>query len=448
MGSAHSLGISDIRLYIPSPRIDLGTLVERRVAENPRLDRHLERACRVTGQEAIRFPEQWEDSATMAAQAALGLVQGAAEMSGKVRHLVVGTETGVDHSKPVSAYVQGMLERAPAGLLPTISSFQVQHACAGGTMGVLSVAGLLATGGRAGDSGIVVNSDIARYQVETTAEVTQGAGAVALHVTPSPRLLELDLSSVGYWSRDVDDFFRPLGSAVAQVRGSFSMKCYWESLEAAFLDHCGRRGEKPERVLEETDLFALHTPFRNMPETALQRLFERQLGFDAGRTRAFLQEKGFFAGVDPVARIGNIYTGSLWAALAFLLENRFRAFGDRIVGKRVLLASYGSGNTMVVLSARVAAAAPAVISRWGLSRVFTSARAASFEEYSAWIAGPGDPEDHERMIEQASLPPGAFFLAGIRKDGYREYRKAEELGDWLKEREASRDLHRSFAVHR
>jgi hydroxymethylglutaryl-CoA synthase len=196
----------------------------------------------------------------------------------------------------------------------------------------------------------------------------------------------------------------------------------------------------------ETDILALHTPFRNMPETALQRLFERQLGFDAGRTRTFLQERGFFAGVDPVAEIGNIYTGSLWAVLVFLLHERYQALGDRIIGKRVLLASYGSGNTMIVMAGRVAEAAPQVIARWKPGKIFASARAASFEEYSAWIAGPADAEDQDRVIEQATLPAGAFFLAGTRKDGYREYRRAEELGDWIKEREASRDLHRSLAV--
>jgi hydroxymethylglutaryl-CoA synthase len=441
------VGINDISLYLPSPRIDIASVVERRVFDNPRLDRHMERACRTTGQRAIRFPEPWEDSATMAAQAGLGLLSRVdASGRGGIRHLAVGTETGVDHSKPISAYVQGMLERAGAGLPRSASSFQVQHACAGGTMALLGTAALLYAGGREGESGLVLSTDIARYESESTAEITQGAGAVAMQVSLSPRLLELDLSSVGYWSMDVDDFFRPLGSTVAQVKGSYSMKCYWDSLEGAFRDHCRQTGTEPERALAEADLFALHTPFRNMPESAMVRLLERIMGFGADRAHAFLQERGFSAGVDPMADIGNIYSASLWAVLAFLLEERYRELGSAIVGKRVLLASYGSGSTMVVISGRVAASAPEVISRWELGRLMGSARTAGFDEYSAWLAGAGDAEEHERMIDQAALPAGAFFLAGIRKDGYREYRKAEELGDWIKEREASRDLHRSLAV--
>jgi hydroxymethylglutaryl-CoA synthase len=444
-----STGISDISLYVPSPAIGLDVLVKRRVLLNPRLDRHLERACRVTGQKAIRFPEIWEDTATLAASAARGLfLQNPSLEARSVRHLAVGTETGVDHSKPVSAYVQGMLQRAGTHLPGSLSSFQVQHACAGGTMALLSVASLLATAGRPGDCGIVVSSDVARYETESTAEITQGAGAVALHVSHAPRLLELELSTAGFASADVDDFFRPLGSITARVNGSYSMKCYWESLEAAFLDHCARSGTRPEQALLDTDWFVLHTPFRNMPQQAMEKLFERVLGYDTARTRAVLAEKSFDAAVEPLASIGNLYAGSLTAALAFLLEDRWRAEAEAIVGKSILLASYGSGSTMVVLRARVAPAAPQVIRRWALEKVFTSARPATFEEYEAWTAGPVQPELHARLMENAVVPPERFLLSGIRKDGYREYEfsTAQRIENRGEEREASDDLHGSVAL--
>jgi hydroxymethylglutaryl-CoA synthase len=440
----HPVGISDIAMYVPPPMIDLQEIVASRVAENPRMERHLERAVRVTGQKAIRFPEAWQDTATLAAQAARDLLRGNPRIDpGSFRHLAVGTESGVDHSKPVSAYVQGMLQRAGVAVPSSLSSFQAQHACAGATVALLSVAGLLAAGGRRSDSGLVVASDIARYETGSTAEITQGAGAVALHVESSPRLLEIDLGSVGFHSRDVDDFFRPLGSATARVKGSYSMDCYADGLDAAFLDHCARSGRAPEKALRETDFFVLHTPFRNMPETALEKLFARRLGIDAGRSRELMRERGFFSSVDPLARIGNIYTASLYAVLAFLLEDRYRALGDEIVGKRVLLASYGSGNTMMVFSARVAPGAPRVISRWDLRRVFDSARAASFGEYAQWASGA---EAHPRLVDNAVIPPDAFFLAGVRKDGYREYRKGGDLSPRVEEREAAVDLPQPVAV--
>jgi hydroxymethylglutaryl-CoA synthase len=441
------LGISDIGIYVPAPALSLKTLVERRVRLNPRLDRHLERACRVTGQQIIRFPEIWEDTATLAASAANVLFERGMNPR-SIRHVAVGTESTVDHSKPISAYVQGMLQSAGVDLPGSLSSFQVQHACAGGTMALLSVAGMLATAGRPGETGLVISSDIARYETESTAEITQGAGAVALSVEERPRLIELDLSSVGFHSADVDDFFRPLGSATARVNGSFSMRCYSESLEAAFLDHCARAGDMPERVLRETDFFVLHTPFRNMPESALEKLLAKVLGFDAARAHVLLAEKSLAAGTDPLARIGNLYAASLTAALAFLLEDRWKALGSGIVGKSVLLASYGSGNTMAVLRGRIAPDAPSVIAGWNLQRVFDSARPALFEEYDAWTTGPVQPELYDRLMENATVPPGAFALSAIRKDGYREYKFAARapVSDRGEEREAPDDLHGSVAI--
>jgi hydroxymethylglutaryl-CoA synthase len=246
----------------------------------------------------------------------------------------------------------------------------------------------------------------------------------------------------------VDDFFRPLGSITARVNGSYSMRCYCESLEAAFLDFCSRSGTRPEHALLDTDYFVLHTPFRNMPESAMEKLFEKVLGYDANQTRKVLAEKSFAAAIDPLARIGNLYAGSLTAALAFLLDERFRALGGGIAGKRILLASYGSGNTMVVLRARIAPQAAEVISRWRLETVFSSARAATFEEYEAWTAGPVQPELHARLMENAIVPPETFFLSGIRKDGYREYEfsTAQGLANRGEEREAPDDLHGSVAV--
>ena len=446
-----TVGISDMGLYVPPPEMDVEALIERRVSENPMLDRHLERAGRVTGQSAFRFPEIWEDSATLAARSALELITRNPTLdTASLRHLIVGTETGVDHSKPVSAYVQGMLQKAGLSLPTSLSSFQTQHACAGGTFGLLSVASLLAAAGRQGESGLVLSTDIARYETKSTAEITQGAGAVALLVEAAPRLVELNIANLGFCSRDVDDFFRPLGSITARVNGSYSMKCYWESLLDAFHDYCAQSGEKPDEALLSTDYFILHTPFRRMPETALQKLLERVLGFDAARSKAFLEEKSFASGVDPLGRIGNIYNGSLFAVLAFLLHERYQALGEGIVGKRLLFASYGSGNTMVVFAGRVAPEAPKVISRWGLDRVLDSARRARFEEYEAWIAGPAQPELYAELLSHAKPPSGAFVLNGIRKDGYREYAftGAKEPADRVEEGGAPGDLHRPVPILR
>jgi hydroxymethylglutaryl-CoA synthase len=429
--------------------MDLDRLVAARVAENPKLARHLERALQTTGQKAIRFPDLWEDTATMAAQSAYDLLRRNPKLDlSAIRHLSVGTETTVDHSKPVSAYVQGMLQKAGVKLTDALSSYQVQHACAGATIGLLGVGSMLQVGGRPGESGVVIASDVARYDLESTAEITQGAGAVGMLVEQSPRLVELDLTSVGLFSRDVDDFFRPLGSKTAKVKGRYSMKCYLESLEGALLDHSWRLDRTPQQVLAESDLIMLHTPFRNMPESAMQYLLERHFGYTNGHTESFLRERGFYQGVDPLARIGNLYTGSLYVALAFLLYYRYKELGERIVGKRLLLASYGSGNTMIIQAGQVVPTAPTVLATWDLDRLLSVGREATFEEYSTWAAGPYEAAQYAELAKGVTLPGGSFYLAQIREDGYREYGYAAELRDWLPQREAPVDLHRPVPILR
>jgi len=161
---AAPFGLSDIALYVPRLEMDLGRLTAARTRANPQLRQHLERARGTTGQVVVRFPKSWEDTATMAAQAGLELL---ARQSGldprTIRYLAVGTETSLDHSKPVSSYVQGMLMEAGVSLPTSLTNFQLQHACAGGMLAVLSVGSLLALSGDRRDCGLVMASDIARY---------------------------------------------------------------------------------------------------------------------------------------------------------------------------------------------------------------------------------------------------------------------------------------------
>lgn len=416
-----TVGLGDLYLYAPAPRIDLKEIVTARVEEDPRMERHLDRACRTTGQRAIRFPEPWEDAATLAASAAAGLLRGTAAAE-TIRHLVVGTESGLDHSKPLSSWVQGMLRDGGHALSERLSSFQVQHACAATTLSLLSVASLLGHGGPA-ERGLVVASDIARYDAGSTAEITQGAGAAALLVERDPGLIELDLGSVGFCSRDTDDFFRPLGSTTARVKGQYSMQNYLDSLEVAFLDHCSRLGSTPGDVLRGTDMFVLHAPFRNMPMMAMLRLLDRHLGLGEVQAEAFLEERGFHQAIDPIADIGNTYSAAMYFGLGFLLEDRRAALGTRLAGRSILMASYGSGSTMAVVSGRLSGRAADTIARWRLDQAPGRGRQAEWAEYVGWISGAASPRAD---VGGRMIPQGAFYLAGVRRDGYREYGFAAE----------------------
>ena len=438
-----NVGISNMAFHLPTKRMGLDRLVAHRVAEDPSLERHLERALATTGQRAIRFPEPWEDTATMAAQSTMKLHRLEPKAMGdNTRYLTVGTETGLDHSKPVSAYVQGALGKAGLELPRTHSSFQVQHACAGAALSLLGVSALLAQSKSDTDNGIVIASDIARYEGSTTAEVTQGAGAVAMLVEKSPRLLELDLSTVGYCSTDVDDFFRPLGSETAKVRGGYSMRCYLHNFEVAMQDHCAQRGQSPTEVLREFDYFVLHAPFSKMPEFALRRLLQKHLDLSESAASVYLEEHGIPAIEKAVSESGNTYSAAMWLSLGALLQSEYDRLGKDIAGKRALLVSYGSGNTTAVISARIAGGAPEVLAGWSEDVILGVPAEAGMEDYLHWMQSP-HPATEGVFPESASGLRDSFYFAGLREDGYREYGYQGADADGHTEVEASRDLHGS-----
>lgn len=420
-----TVGISNMSLYVPTPVISLERILEHRVAADPSFERRLRRAIDATDQLSIRFPNPWEDPVTMAAEAIRGLLRQRGDLRG-MRYLATGTETSVDMSKPISAYTQGALQRSGVAVPREISTFQVQHACAGGTISLTGIGALLQASARDEEFGVVVSTDVARYTTPSTAEITQGAGAVAMLVERNPRLLQLDLTTIGLASDDVDDFFRPLASVTARVKGRYSVDCYNDALDTAFLNHAERSGTDPEEALRSTDMFVLHVPFYRMAVTGLTRLLEKRLDMDHEAAHHFLEERHFFEGIEASRHIGNIYSGSIFMSLMYSLWNRFRVEGDAIVGRSVLLASYGSGNTMTVLRGTVAPDAPRVLAEWDLQAILDAAGEADFSRYSRFVEREQYDLSHGPISDGSDVPAGSFYLAEIREDGYRDYRfKAE-----------------------
>ena len=417
------VGIHDLALAVPRNRIDLAELAARRIADDPSMEKRLARALATTGQRTMRYPGPTEDTVTLAAEALRTLLDARPDLDSKgLRFLTLGTETGVDMSKAGSSYVLGLLQNSGYSLPTTLSTFQVQHACAGGTLALLTLAAFLQAAGQEGDCAAVLTSDIARYKAPSTAEITQGAGASALWVARNPDLLELDLTTAGFASHDVDDFFRPLGSTIARVKGGYSLACYHESLDQAFEDHCRRAGVSPADELASVDAFSLHVPYATMPVSAMEKLLEKHLALDAAASRTFLEERGFFAGLEPTAQIGNLYTGSLYLNLVFGLAERASVWGAHTAGKKVLLASYGSGNNMAVFVGRLAPQALRTISKWRLEPLLTDFDDPSFDFYQSWLHTEKSAHNYAALYAANPPQPGRFALTGIREDGYREYR--------------------------
>lgn len=260
--------------------------------------------------------------AAEAARRALGHWRGDRSRIGLI---AVGSESALDMSRPLSAFVAEAL-----GLSGAIRSYEVKHACYGGTLALRQAAEWIRSGAARGRAALVIAADVALYAPEDPGEPTQGGGAVAMIVDSEARIAEVALDSYAF-SEPAFDFWRPVGEKYPRVDGRFSLECYQKAAEACFRQAYGEA--RPED-LERLAALAFHVPFPKMVKKTLQHLGAR-LAWSEAETAAFYAAK-----VEPTMSlnrlVGNAYTASLWLSVADTLRGRAE-------GEKIAAFSYGSG---------------------------------------------------------------------------------------------------------
>lgn len=397
------IGIHALGVAVPRRYVDMADLAHARGVDPGKYIQGL-------GAREMAVAEPGEDTVALAAQAARRALTASGFERDTLGMLVVGTETGVDHSKPVASFVHGLLQ------LPTaMRVFDTQHACYGGTAGVMAAVEWIASGAADGRAALVVCSDIARYGVGTAGEPTQGAGAVAMVISTDPGLVELDVGISGAASTHVHDFWRPLGMREAQVDGHYSVQCYLDAVATAYRGWRTRaldRGLIPAGGLASEHLARIcyHVPFCKMARKAHLHVRRTDLEDSGGAWDAAAEDQrgpaSFNEQVDPslglCARIGNIYTGSLYLGLAGLLH----AQAPQLIGQRIGLFSYGSGCTSEFFSGVVARRAAEQIAAARLDEVLAARERISIAEYERIMALPATAP----MLQPAD---GEFRFVGV-----------------------------------
>ncbi|XP_060083967.1 hydroxymethylglutaryl-CoA synthase-like [Ylistrum balloti] len=416
MISKETVGIDNIGYYIPKPRVPVQLLLEKAFKEYPETFARMQNAVKTTGQKCIRITQSWQDSVCLATESVLDLLQNISLEA--LRFVVSATETSVDASKPISAYIIGILQKVGIRIPSNVSTYQTQHACAGGVISIMQCLGMISSAKRA-STALVSMTDIARYEANTTAEITQGAGSVSVYLKKHPRLLSLDIHNVGLYSEDTDDFFRPNNSSTAKVRGQYSMKCYLDSVYNALLDCAESVGKSITEICEETHYFFFHLPFATMSTIALEYIFKRKLKWSLQKIEEFLDNKHIQQASEVISWIGNTYTSSLFFSMGYLLSKQYEAVQESIVGKKVLVLSYGSGNTSMVIPGRVAQQAPEVIQSWSLCDQLQTGNDVETQVYSTWMQHHDAIPPNEKDLN--TIQSKSFYLSRIREDGYRVY---------------------------
>jgi hydroxymethylglutaryl-CoA synthase len=442
---ADSIGIDDFSVYVPKLYLPTtGEFASSRGIEPAKLIKGI-------GIERMAIPDAHEDAATMAAMSLWELMQRNRLQPQDIGKIYIGTESGVDEAKAIGTYVIGMLEKIYGqGSFQECLTVEFKSACIAASYALEDLCSWVAAGRDEDRIGVAVASDIARYPLRSGGEYTQGAGSVSLLVKKNPRLIALE-DGVGVFTRDENDFFRPLGCSMAVVNGKHSNDCYLDAVGGAFASFAEKaktRGKievcEGECVSDHISHFMFHIPYPRMVEYASAAVFRQdwrglarwkeveeelgkepsaedfsdrreyeaaEVGFAKKFSRSNLFLKAFDSKVRESARIsrqvGNIYTGSMYLGLASLAEQNLLQ-----AGQRVCFGSYGSGCSALVFSGIVQDEASSLPAR-DIFRRLDERKAISLREYEDLHEG--------RRKESLFFPEKEFALLRIDEQGYRHY---------------------------
>jgi len=406
-------GIERIGFYGGQAFIEIAELAALRKLDPARMANLLIR------RKSVHFP--WEDPVSFAVNAARPIVRALdAAQRGRITHLLVASESGIDFGKSLATWVHGLLD-LPRGM----RLFEIKQACYGGTAALQTALGLLARDARPDAKALVVCTDIARPVPHSYAEPTQGGAAIALLVGADAAVLEVEAGASGLHGYHVMDAFRPDAD---QETGDadLSVLTYIDCLQQTFAAYQAAAG--PVDFREHFDYLAFHTPFGGMVKGAHRTLMRRLYQAGGADTEADFHRR-LAPSLAYCREVGNIYSGTVFLALAGVL-----ASADLDRRRRVGLFSYGSGCSSEFFSGWAGPEAEAALAQAGLAGQLAARRKLDMAEYEQVLAANRrsyfgekdaeiDPGGLSDLYRSAFAGRGVCVLDGIRRHE-RRYRDA------------------------
>jgi len=158
-------GIDDIAIYIPRLYLDAADFADARGLDPVKLQKGL-------GVSQMAIVDANQDPACLAANACLRVMEKNNLSPDDIGRLYISTEC------------QGSFEHC--------GGVETKFACVSGSYALYDNTNWIRAGEAEGKSALVVVSDIAKYDMGSSGEMTQGAGSVVMLLNDEPRLLEFD----------------------------------------------------------------------------------------------------------------------------------------------------------------------------------------------------------------------------------------------------------------
>lgn len=408
------VGIDAIQFDVPKIFLPIKDLANARAIEPAKLEKGL-------GLLNMSLLDVHQDVITLAANAIYKLIEQENIQLEEIARIYVGTESGLDNSKPIASYLVSILENELGkGKLKHCDAVDMTFACIGGVDAFHNCLDYIRL--NPSKKAIVVTTDNAKYDLNSTGEYTQGAGAIAMLVTSNPRILLMN-QPVGVSTEGVFDFFKPkktiskelitssknnpewfgvLESEVTIVKeqpvfdGQYSNECYINRIKEAY-QHFKTESNQQSNLSNEWELILMHLPYCYQGRRTFIEIFseenstllEQQEGETLKeKTKAlskspeyleFVAKKIYPAEVAS-GNVGNIYTGSIFlgllSALYFALKNN-----KNICQQKVGFIAYGSGSKSKVFEGIVQDNWKTVIEKTNLFQTLESRTAIDFTTY-------------------------------------------------------------------
>jgi len=430
-------GIDDIAIYIPRLYIDATDFAKARGLDPVKLQKGL-------GVSQMAIVDANQDPACLAANACLRIMQKNKLSPEDIGRLYVSTESAFDESKAMNSYVIGMLEQVYGqGAFEHCGGIETKFACVSGSYALYDNTNWIRADEADGKSALVVVSDIAKYDMGSSGEMTQGAGAVVMLLNDNPRLMAFDPKVTSTSIKDEYDFYRPFGKETPIVHGQYSNLLYMIQVRKA-LDAYKKKAvstglikiEPGETILDHMDYINMHLPYSNMGKKALAYMVRhewrqlprwktilQEIGLDEpvpkdprGTIESVLSDEEFMAKDHEFTKlfsktpefqevyesklassliastmIGNLYTASLYLGFRSSLEFEYQK-GIDLEGKRVGFGSYGSGASAMVFSGVIQPEYKEIVKNMNLEAEIGDRKRLTWEEYESL---------HENKIEIA-----------------------------------------------
>ncbi|MFY7739563.1 MAG: hydroxymethylglutaryl-CoA synthase family protein [Flavobacterium sp.] len=425
------VGIDSIAFEIPKIHLPIKVLAENRNIEPEKLVKGL-------GLHKMSFPDVHQDVVTFAANAVYKLIQQENLNPKDIARIYVGTESAVDSSKPIATYITSLLEQQLGeGSLNYCDTLDMTFACIGAVDALqvnLDFIRLNPT-----KKAIVVSTDNAKYDLNSTGEYTQGAGAIAMLVTANPRVLAFS-QEVGVSAQGVFDFFKPrryvtkeeilnttdnpewfgiLENEIAFYKeqpvfdGQYSNQCYINRTSDAYFKYKEITNQKG-KLYESWENILMHLPYCFQARRTFVEIFAKENNLtedikSISKTPEYLEfvNQTIFPSEIASGQVGNMYTGSIFLGMLSTLCYHLQQ-NTNLTNKKFGFIAYGSGSKSKVFEAEVQEHWQSVIEKAQLFETLNNSTEIDFGTYISL---------HKKERKQSVLQPkNEFVLDYIEKE--------------------------------